>query len=293
MNSVLEPGCYVVAVSGGVDSMVLLDMLTQQPSLQLVVAHIDHGIRTDSKKDRLLVQQVAATHSLPFVYHEAQLGAEASEAQARLVRYEFLRRVVNEHNAIAIITAHHQDDVLETAILSIMRDKGRKGLTSLSSRTDIKRPLLHLSKRQLIAYAEQQSLVWREDSTNADIKYARNYVRHRIAPRLKADERQEFLKIIASLSEQNQQIDDALAELYDLTAPQLDRLQFIILPHTVATEIIAAWLRAHGLRQFDAKHIERLTVVAKTAQPNTVHDIYDGVRIYITDKHLALKGLER
>lgn len=282
-----------MAVSGGVDSMVLLDMLIQQPSLQLVVAHVDHGIRTDSREDRHLVQQVAAEHNLPFVFHEAQLGPEASEAQARHIRYEFLRQVTAEHDALAIITAHHQDDVLETAILSILRDKGRKGLTSLSSRQDIRRPLLQLTKRQLIAYAEQHDLSWREDTTNADIKYARNYVRHRIVPRLEVDERQKFLKIIANLGEQNQQIDGALAELHDLTAPQLDRLQFIVLPHTVATEIIAAWLRQHGLRQFDAKHIERLTVVAKTAQPNTVHDIYDGVSIYITDNHLALKGLER
>src|SRR5690606_5271626 len=104
----IRPGKYVVAVSGGVDSMVLLDLLRQKPKLELIVAHFDHGIRPDSAEDRKLVQRVAKHYDLPFVYAEGKLGPKASEALAREARYAFLRRVQAEQGAEAIITAHHQ-----------------------------------------------------------------------------------------------------------------------------------------------------------------------------------------
>ena len=146
MKLELEPGVYVVAVSGGVDSMVLLDLLRRQKDLKLVVAHLDHGIRSDSDLDRQLVQQVASKHGLAFVYNTAQLGPGASEALARKARYNFLRRVQLATNATAIVTAHHQDDLIETAILNLLRGTGRKGLSSLGDDKHLRRPLLHVSK---------------------------------------------------------------------------------------------------------------------------------------------------
>src|SRR5689334_5856697 len=115
MDVSLSPGSYVVAVSGGVDSMTLLDLLRQQPHLKLVVAHFDHGIRPDSYVDRQLIQDVTKRHNVPFVFDTASLGSGASEATARQARYNFLRRVHNATGAKAIVTAHHQDDLLETA----------------------------------------------------------------------------------------------------------------------------------------------------------------------------------
>src|SRR5215471_4228206 len=97
MKIELEPGKYVVAVSGGVDSMVLLDVLKDVPGLQLVVAHYDHGMRGDSGQDRQLVQEAAAHYGLPFAYEEGKLGVRTSEAAARDARYQFLRRVREAH----------------------------------------------------------------------------------------------------------------------------------------------------------------------------------------------------
>src|SRR6185369_2891937 len=121
MQLKVRPGKYVVAVSGGVDSMVLLELLRQKPKLELIVAHFDHGIRPESGEDRKLVQRIAKHYELPFVYVEGHLGASASEALAREARYAFLRKVQAEQGAEAIITAHHQDDMLETAIMDLMR----------------------------------------------------------------------------------------------------------------------------------------------------------------------------
>ena len=182
MDVSLKPGKYVVAVSGGVDSMVLLDLLKDQPHLKLIVAHYDHGIRPDSAKDRQLVQDVAAAYHLPMVFENGKLGSTASEATARQARYEFLERTRQTHSARAILTAHHQDDVLETAIINLIRGTGRRGLTALSSQPLIIRPLLHVSKADIRAYAEKQQLKWHEDSTNQDEKYLRNYIRRNWLP---------------------------------------------------------------------------------------------------------------
>src|SRR4051794_19867846 len=119
-----KPGSYVVAVSGGVDSMALLHYLQTRPGIKLTVAHFDHGIRDDSPEDRKLAQEVAKSYKLPFVYHEGRLGGEASEATARAARYDFLNKVRRSSQAQAIITAHHQDDLLETAILNMLRGTG-------------------------------------------------------------------------------------------------------------------------------------------------------------------------
>lgn len=158
-----KPGKYVVAVSGGVDSMALLDLLQAHGDYELVVAHLDHGIRSDSGEDRQLVEQAAEAVGLPFFYKEAKLGAGTSEAAARKVRYAFLNKIKTKQGAAAIITAHHQNDVLETAIINIIRGTGRKGLTSLGS-NEIVRPLLNVSKAALIQYAKKHNLQWREDS---------------------------------------------------------------------------------------------------------------------------------
>ncbi len=289
------PGKYVLAVSGGVDSMVLLDMLRHQPGLILTVAHLDHGIRGDSAEDRQLVQQAARRHGLPFVYHEEKLGAGASEAAARTARYAFLRRVQRASGARAIITAHHQDDVLETAILNLMRGSGRKGLTSLGSRHDIERPLLHIPKKDLIAYARDQGLVWREDSTNHNLEYQRNYVRQRLLPRFDEAARTQLLELISDLRTINYELDALLATQLHLQTigGTLDRQWFNQLPHGVARETMAAWLRAHAAGGFDSRLLERLVVAAKVAAPGKVFDVFQGVKLHIESQYLALQVPER
>src|SRR5665213_4424111 len=102
------PGKYALAVSGGVDSMALLDMLAKKPGVNLVVAHFNHGIRGDSGHDEKLVKQAAAAYGLIFELGAARLGKGASEAAAREARYDFLNRVMKKHQADAIISAHHQ-----------------------------------------------------------------------------------------------------------------------------------------------------------------------------------------
>jgi tRNA(Ile)-lysidine synthase len=290
MQIVVKPGKYVIAVSGGVDSMVLLDVLRLVPDVRLVIAHLDHGIRDDSKQDRLLVASMAKAYRLPFEYKQAQLGPEVSEADARAVRYDFLEAVRNGHNADAIITAHHQDDVLETALLNMLRGTGRKGLSSLRSTRMIMRPMLHISKQDIEAYAREHAIHWREDSTNQDERYLRNYVRRQLLTRLAADQKQQLADRLVEAASINQELDDLLlATVRSHLSPEgLDRRWFIGLPYDVSSEIMATWLRATNIRSFDKKAIARLVVGAKTALPGKRIDVITDNQLHVGKHYLQL-----
>lgn len=291
----VKPGTYVVAVSGGVDSMVLLDMLAGRSGLRLVVAHFDHGIRSDSPEDRRLVQTTAKRYGLPFVYTEGRLGPGASEAAARRARYTFLDRVRQASGARAIITAHHQDDLLETAILNILRGTGRKGLTSLATRPGFIRPLLHVSKEELLAYATAHRLQWREDSTNIDERHLRNYIRRRLLPRFSAADRQRLAGIIEQAHVTNRALDAELGNLMHLQPGTytLDRRWFVRLPHREAREFLASWLRERGVSGFDARTLERVVVAAKTLRPGSAIDVTAKAVLRVSRDDLALDHHER
>lgn len=286
MRVELEPGKYVVAVSGGVDSVTLLDLLAHNSKVGMTVAHFDHGIRSDSQLDRKLVQQLAKKYGLPFAYHEGHLGPSTSEATARAERYKFLRQVQHATRADAIITAHHQDDVIETAIINMLRGTSRKGITSLKDHRHLRRPLLHIPKKDIHAYAKDQGLVWREDSTNQDTTLLRNYVRRVLVPKLGAKGRQDMLNHIGHLSVINRAIDNDLMLYLHLQPSRqiLDRHKFAMLPHDVALEVMAQWLRSHEVTAFDRKLLEVLVIKSKMLEP--------GKKVDIDSKHRLLMGNE-
>lgn len=173
----VSPKKYLIAVSGGVDSVVLLDMLAKKHE-NILVAHFDHGIREDSKEDAIFVRQLAVKYGVKFFTKREELGANASEEKARRARYKFLRELSEKQNA-TIVTAHHLDDVAETIIINMVRGTGWRGLAVLNAE-DIYRPLINFKKQEIINYAKQNNLKWREDSTNSLNVYMRNIVRHKI-----------------------------------------------------------------------------------------------------------------
>jgi tRNA(Ile)-lysidine synthase len=295
MDITLEPGHYVVAVSGGVDSMALLDLLMQQGGNLLTVAHFDHGMRPDSVLDRQLVQKAATRYGLPFVYHREELGPGASEDVARQARYAFLQRVREACGAQAIVTAHHQDDVLETAVMNLLRGTGPRGLVALRSRGAIQRPLLRTPKSDLIAYAKDQGLPWREDSTNRELHHFRNYIRHRIMPRMNSAKRQELLRHIDTIEKSRAALRIELTNHLHMHPgiSQLDRQWFVMLSHTVAREVLATWLRRGKVKDVSRAMLERLTTAAKTATPGRQIDV-DKTHIFqINKQYLALHDRER
>ena len=291
-----KSGVYVAAISGGVDSMALLHMLhsrrlqAQSEPLIIIVAHLDHGIRDDSSQDRILVQEIAGIYGMPFVFDEARLGQSASEATARQARYNFLNKVVENSTAQAIITAHHEDDALETAILNISRGSGRKGMTSLGNRDNLLRPLLKISKKDLINYAQTNSLKWREDSTNSNTKYKRNHIRHNVVAKFDQETKNELKQLIHKTRLANEQIDEILnAMLKDhLTDNNLDKQWLIGLPHNVGREVLATWLRQNDFRDFDKKTLERMLVGAKVSKNGAKIEVIKNAKMLVKKDQLCL-----
>lgn len=284
----IKPGKYIAAVSGGVDSIVLLDMLAKQPGVELVLAHFDHGIREDSTEDALFARELASKYGLQIEIERVELGNTASEAEAREARYDFLKRVQQKHGAVGIITAHHQDDLLETSIINLLRGTGHRGLHSLKSRPELLRPLLNLKKVDVLEYAKERSLKWREDSTNQDTKYLRNKIRADVIPNGDALWRQKMLghieKAAAVGAKLDREIDELLGHAMRSGQVTLSRNWFVKLPHAVAGEVIVAVLRKLKVEDIDRHLVERLTLQIKTAKPGKKLDIDKNHYILMTKR---------
>lgn len=287
----LSNGKYVLAVSGGVDSMVLLDILIRQPGVELVVAHLNHGIRHDSHKDERLVAGIAEQRGLIFEAGKAELGENASEEKARDVRYKFLDEIKSKHKADGIITAHHQDDLIETAIINVLRGTGPRGLVSMSSNEKIIRPLLHVAKSQIVKYAKDNKITWRQDASNDDTKYLRNYVRLNLVPRLGDEGRKKILNNIDSISSAQRHSDKLIEVLAQevMNGKIIDRAKFINLPLEIGNELLVFWLRNMEVKDFDKKIISRLSMALKTAKPGTRHDVIKGMSIKMNAKTATIK----
>src|SRR2546426_8348585 len=146
-----EPGIALVAVSGGADSVALLDLLhTLAPELglSLVVAHVDHGIRSDSGAVARAVRELAERYELPFEVGELSLGPDATETVARRARYAWLGEVQRRHGARYLVTAHHRDDQVETILLRLLKGSAPAGLAGIPARGrgGLVRPRLPLAR---------------------------------------------------------------------------------------------------------------------------------------------------
>jgi tRNA(Ile)-lysidine synthase len=192
----------VVAVSGGVDSMVLLHALHRLAAAQqwrLTVAHLNHRLRgRSSDADQRLVERAAQKLKLPTVAERADIQALAAagkgsiEMVARRVRHEFLAHVAKENNIPTVALAHHADDQVELFFLRLLRGAGGDGLSGMepaaASPVDpnvkIVRPLLGLSRADIQEFAHQERILFREDASNRSTDHMRNRVRHELLPLL-------------------------------------------------------------------------------------------------------------
>jgi len=271
---------YIVAVSGGIDSMVLLDMLVQEGSHELIVAHFDHGIRVDSHKDAQFVQEAAEKYGLPFEKRREALGEKASEALARERRYAFLRSVAAKHQA-KIITAHHLDDVVETVAINITRGTGWRGLAVMD--TDIVRPLVDIEKSDLVKYANSKAIQWREDSTNSSNVYLRNVLRRRIGPALEAQQKRELRALHAHQKALKRAI---VAEARALIGegPWYSRYFFTHVQTPVALEC----LREITEGRLTRPQLVRLLHAIKVAKPQATYEAGAGIRIHFSTRQFRL-----
>lgn len=271
----IETGTYLVAVSGGVDSMVLIELLRAQPHLNVAIAHVNHGIRPDSARDEDFVRSYAKTSGITYYSKKLKLGPKASEATARRARHAFFKELIKKHGYDGLITAHHHDDIVETAIINMIRGTGWRGLVAMQSNKNILRPLAECTKQEIIDYAQENNIFWVEDSTNVDTKYLRNYIRHNV---LKDDEQtKEKLKIIIEKQEQTEaEIRQLLAVVKKQVVLKknpliLSRYQCIMLPNDILAEVLREVLDTLDPRPpINKKRIQAMVQFIKTAQANKV-----------------------
>lgn len=175
----------VVAVSGGVDSVVLLDFLAKNiPRENIVVAHFNHGVRKDSQKEEDLVRNLAKKHNLVFFYKQL-LPEKKDEAYLRQKRYAWLRSIRAKSGSLYILTAHHLDDQVETVLLNLVRGSGPLALWGMDEeRKSVLRLMMGVSKKEILAYAKKQGLKYLEDVTNMDLSYRRNWIRAVLIPEI-------------------------------------------------------------------------------------------------------------
>ncbi len=178
----------LVAVSGGNDSMALLDLLHRGQTVHgrsLVVGQVDHGIDPSSHLAAELVREAAATRGLPFLAATCALGPNVSETRARTARRGALRALAQECGATAIVLAHHADDQAETVLLRLVRGSGPAGLAAMAPRRGPwVRPLLGTRRADLARHVESAGLTTWTDPANADPRHLRSWLRHAVTPLL-------------------------------------------------------------------------------------------------------------
>lgn len=183
----------VVACSGGLDSMVLLDLLSKHFSKvsggELIVCYVDHGQRPKSEidQDKQVIARACKASRLKLVVRQLDLPNQASELALRVARYNELKAAAPQ--GAVVFTAHHAQDNLETFLMRLLRGAHPdtlKGIPARAKRQGLRlaRPLLEFSRQEIEAYAKQHSLGWHEDSTNQTLSYERNRIRHRLVPLL-------------------------------------------------------------------------------------------------------------
>ncbi len=190
LGGALNKNRVIIALSGGVDSVTLLHLLSKA-GCKGILAHVNYGLRgNDSNLDEELVRQLAEKYHweleiLPASEAMAQHPNESTQMAARRIRYEWFNALLKKHTCEHVFLAHHADDQAETFFLQLLRGSGSEGLSGMEfKRAGYIRPLLNLTKAELMTYAIEHQLVWREDKSNTSRFYLRNAIRHSVLPAL-------------------------------------------------------------------------------------------------------------
>lgn len=276
----VQPGDQVIcAVSGGADSMALLwAMYLQQDKLQikLSAAHFNHRLRgSESDRDEAFVKAFCEGYGIPILTGSGHVvsGAKGLEAAARDARYGFLQSLPGK-----IATAHTADDNAETVLLHLVRGTGLKGLggiTPVNGR--LIRPMLDVTREDVIAFLQEYSVPYVEDSTNAGDDFLRNRLRHRVMPLLKQENPSLSVNLSAMALRLRQ--DEAALEA-TVREKKTDSVSVLrTLEPGIRSRILANFLLKAGVREPEAEHIKTLEKLVFSKKPSAKASFPAGVEI--------------
>jgi tRNA(Ile)-lysidine synthase len=297
----------LIALSGGPDSTALtlaMHKLASTLEIAIEAGHFNHHARgAESDEDERFCRDLCAGLSIPVHFGSIAVQsspADHSEASLREARYEFLLKTVISTGAYGLVTAHTMDDQAETVLLAITRGAGLRGAAGMSpvtTRPDLDsgaaakiiRPMLGIRKSEAAAYCAEQGVAPREDSSNRDLRYARNRMRHAVLPelaKLNPNVIESLSRLSNNLARDLELLDDTVARyhaqaavstLSELSRPALAAIPGAALPHVLAAAFAAAAGTSDGLEQV---HIEAMSEMALGAAGRSL-DLPYGVRMTV------------
>ncbi|QWE11331.1 tRNA lysidine(34) synthetase TilS [Polynucleobacter sp. es-EL-1] len=304
-----------VAVSGGLDSVVLLDTVCKsvkqnaQCNTEVWVLHIHHGLQKPADQWLEFCEKLAKKYQVHFDFrllhfHDRSMGN--IEARARAGRYEALTELCAEHAIDDLLLAHHQNDQAETILLQLLRGSGVAGLSGMPTERintidghsiSLWRPLLGHSRADLEAYAKQHKLKWVEDPSNQSVAYRRNAIRKQIIPRLEKIQPEAVANLArsAELLAQSQKLLDRLAILDGKEIIQDAQLQVPLLLNLAKQDLPAAnnvmrfWLKSNGLAMPSQERLESWwRDLRKVKADSKLEWMHDQKKIYLWRHNLQV-----
>ncbi|MFC1602681.1 tRNA lysidine(34) synthetase TilS [Pseudomonadota bacterium] len=278
-----SPRRYLIALSGGCDSIVLLHAMAairNEHAAELIAVHVNHGLQVDAAAWAMHCNQVCQQLDIALIQVELNLKinkGDSLEAVAREARY----RAIKEHMLAGdmLLTAQHQDDQAETLLLQLLRGSGPSGLAAMPQITSFAtgfhaRPLLAFTQKQLYEYAVERGLVWVEDGSNQDTRFDRNYLRQNVMPLLA----QRWPAISRTFSRSAQHCAEAQQLIDDLAIKALEKIELsegtlsiqglVALPAPQCRAALRSWIQREGFQLPDTQHLDRIQIEMLYAAPD-------------------------
>jgi tRNA(Ile)-lysidine synthase len=298
-NMIRDGDRVVVAVSGGPDSVCLLDILQElkdELGIELVVAHFDHGLRPgEDEAETRFVEYLTAALNLPFETKKAgpgmgQRGASLEE-RSRHTRYQFLEEVKEKFFSQKIAIGHNLNDQAETVLIRLLRGSGPSGLAGIPPCREEKiiRPLIEITRGEIKSYLELKGLTHMTDSSNLQACYLRNKIRLELLPHLREYQPRivELLGRTADIMRNDESWLAAMAEEWGERSAEtrgdgeirIPLSSFIMLPEALKNRVIRYAIKKTGgsLRRVSLRHIEAINQIAMGGKPQTLVNLPNGI----------------
>ena len=274
-------GKVIVACSGGPDSMFLLHVLKEY-GLDVVCVHVNHNLRPESKEEYEYVEEYCKNNNIVFEGTELHdLPSVNTELKAREKRYEFFKTLIDKYNAKYLFTAHHGDDLIETILLRIVRGStlnGYAGFNIITDKKDYKivRPLVYLTKDDIIKYLEDNNIKYYIDQTNLSDEHLRNRYRKYVLPILKEEDKNVHLKFLKYHKEAQSYYDYINTKVYEYMDDMfvnniLDLNKFNCLDEFIKDKLLKEIIRIYypdDLYLINDNHINEILKVINSDKPN-------------------------
>lgn len=289
-NSLWQKGSRIVlGVSGGPDSVCLLDAMAKiapKYDLKLLIAHVNYGLRgKDSKKDEQFVRKLSQKYGLKSVFLKPGFRKKASENELRQIRYEFFEKVRKENEFDLIAVAHNSDDQVETFLMRVIRGAGLQGLSAMKYKSEkIIRPLLGISRKEILEYLKKNKLNYRTDKTNAQNLFLRNKIRNKLITLLEKSFNPKIRETIFNAT-------TSIAEDYDflnrcataLTTKQkeLSIKKLLTLHPALQRRVLLYYIknRKTDLKNIETAHVEEILKVLRSTKGKNQVVVFKGLKL--------------